>query len=127
MFFLNGELIRREPALIEDHGQYIPDYENMTSHKLGMFNIQPVTGHEDLVRALHADTEWVAIGGYDPGLESADRINILFTSGRYISDLEITAPVLYWDFFPAMSHIIIQLKKRDPNKKPATTPAGEDR
>lgn len=104
-----------KPGTIYDHGQEIPDYDNPVQSQLGSFNVQPAGGSEDLVRALAEDTEWVAYGGYGPELDSADEINILFNSGKYIPGLEISAPVQAWESPFGLTHIVIQLKKRSSN------------
>lgn len=116
MFFLNAQLTRSKPGTIYDHGQEIPDYDHMVQSPLGSFNVQPAGGSEDLVRALAEETEWVAYGGFGPELDSADEINILFNSGKYITGLEISAPVDEWESPIGLSHVVIQLKKRSSNR-----------
>lgn len=117
MFFLNAQLNRREPTMVMDHGQLIPDYENMTTRPLGTFNVQPAGGDIDHTRALSTDTEWIAIGAYDPGLDEADEINIIFNSGRHLTNLTITAPVQVWESPIGLSHVVIELKARTPTSR----------
>lgn len=111
--FTNAHVILRRPGQVEDHGVMVQDWDNVQTTDLGRFSVQPRTGVEDLLRAIAADTEWIAYGPLTWEVQASDEVEVRFDSGRVIGPLEVNGPAREWESPIGLSHTTLQLKARD--------------
>ena len=110
--FTNAELLAKVPDVVEDHGNTVPDWEQVTRVPLGRWQVEPAGSTEDHQRALAAETQWVAYGPPTTLSEHVE-IDVHFDDGRRIHGLAMTGIPASWAGPLGMSHSMLQLTHRE--------------